>query len=387
MSELLRNINNITAKIKSYALMVKNKLLSAWEKVEIDALKQTLKSVVIKIKKCDFATINLQIKKAYKKAKSLKRKSFRLGKKILRKLSASWRMLLICIPMFLLCYYGLGGFFAERIDVDTEYKLREKRLPMFETAQGMSFLLKREVDDKMWTPNLPPIFPAYILDNMPNFQIGILHAVRDIAIILSKFEQNTDKQKQDIKTAGEFLAYPPNIWLMDKKDGLNLAPSSTAQYRKAAAELQKFAKDGVFYPKSEDLDMLINKIGQSLQKIVVKNEMHQIEHCSDWIDSKADDLFYYAKGYAYAMWQIIKTLGADYHDILLAQNAYTEWTYLLGSLKNAAYYNPLIVRNAEPESLISPNHLMIQNYYLQRALTADGKIKNKLVRIENADKN
>lgn len=335
------------------------------------------------------------IRAAYKKfrsgIKSLLRKYYKACKRFFRKLSSSWKMLLICVPTFLFCYYGIGAFVTENTDVTTEYRLREKHIPTFETALGMSFLIKQEVDDKMWTPNLPFVFPAYILDNMPNFQIGVIGAVKDIASVMRKFDQNTDAQKKEIKKAYQYLLYSPKIWLMTRKGKFNLAPSSNAQYRKAAAELYQFGKDGVYYAKAADLDALLRKINTGLLNLAGRNETQQSEHATDWTDTKSDDLFYYNRGYAYAMWQITKVMGADYREIILKHNMYTEWTYLVGSLKKAAELKPAVVRNGTAKSMFTPNHLIMQNYYLLRAITAAEKIRNKLSeemrKEDNADKN
>jgi len=315
-----------------------------------------------------------------KKINIKKTRTYKTSKKFIKKLSDSWKMLLICVPTFLFCYYFLGSRIAENIDVTTEYQLRQQNIPMLETATGMAFLLRREVDDKMWTPNLPPVFPAYVLDNMPNFQTGIVHAVRDIVAVLVHFTQNTELQKQEIKQADKLLNYPATIWLMHKKDGFKLAPSSNSQYRKAAAQLEKFGKDGVYYPEPADLAALLQKIGKSLQKLATKNENFQNEHASDLTDTKSDDLFYYNRGYAFAMWQITKVMGKDYRKTILEYDVYTEWTYLVNSLKKAAELKPVIVRNGQTKDLFTPNHLLEQNYYMLRALTAIERIRAELKR-------
>lgn len=328
----------------------------------------------------EWKKIKKQFFNRVKKFSIKKFRIYKISKRFLKKLSDSWKMLLICMPTFLFCYYFLGSKLTENIDVTSEYQLRKKNIPTLETAFGMAFLLRREVDDKMWTPNLPPIFPAYILDNMPNFQIGIVHAVRDIATVMRHFTQNTDKQKQEIKQAEKLLNYPATIWLMQKNDGLRIAPSANSQYRKAAAELEKFSKDGVYYPLAADLDSLLQKIGKTLQKLAAKNESFQNEHASDWLDTKSDDLFYYNRGYAFAMWQIIKIMGEDYRKTILEYDTYTEWTYLVNSLKKAAELSPMIVRNGQTKDLFIPNHLLEQNYYMLRALVAIERISNKLKR-------
>lgn len=365
-------------KTRDFAIQKKNTLLAyPWRK--------QAQNLYQKLRKTDYKLLSRQYWTRLKKFKFKKTEIYKTLRKLTRKLTDLPKTLLIGVPTFVVCYYIIGCLMAENIDVQTEYKPQGKHIPMLETPETMSFLLKREVDDKMWTPNLPPVFPAYLLDNMPNFQIGVIYALRDITVVMRDFNQNTDAQRQDIKKAAEFLSYAPTIWLMTKKDGLGLVPSSNAQYRKAAAELHKFGKDGVYYAKTEDLKNLLNKICKGLQKLAQKNENHQLEHDTDWFDTKSDDLFYHAKGYAFALWQTTKTLGSDFREIILAANAYTEWTYLVNSLKKAAELNPRFIRNAPPQSATAPNHLIMQNYYLLRAVSSAEKINNKLTEGAYAD--
>lgn len=365
-------------KVKDFTLHIKDILLTyPW--------REQTKNIYQKLWHTDYKALWKKCWVRIKKFKFRKSDVYKKLRKMWQKLVGLPKALLIGIPTFVFCYYALGCLMAENIDVQTEYKPAGKHIPMMEAPEAMSFLLKREVDDKMWTPNLPPVFPAYMLDNMPNFQIGIVYALRDVTAVMRGFKQNTDAQKKDIKKAAEFLTYPPTIWLMNKKDGLGLAPSSNAQYRKASAELHKFGKDGVYYANAEDLSALLNRICKGLQKLAQQNENHQLEHDTDWFDTKSDDLFYRAKGYAFALWQITKTLGFDFRDTILEVNAYTEWTYLVNSLKKAAELGPFAVRNAPPQSFTAPNHLIMQNYYLLRAMASAEKINNKLAEEHHAD--
>lgn len=311
-----------------------------------------------------------KIVKICKKTFSFCRRTLNKLRKPLKNIVEHWKFLTVFLPLFLLMYYFIGSMAAENIDVKTEYKSEASKAQTFETASVMSFLLKRELDDKMWTPNIPFIFPAYVLDNMPNFQIGIVSAVKDAVSPVRFFKQNTAKQKENIKSAYNYLNYSPRVWIMSRKGKFNLAPSSNTQYRKAAAQLHKFSQNGSFNPQKENLIAILQKMNKSLQKITMRSEEYQRESSSAWFDTGADDIFYYNRGYAFALWQISKILGTDYKEIILAANMYTEWTYLVNSLKKTAEFAPTVVLNGAPDSLFKPNHLIMQNYYLQRAIIA-----------------
>lgn len=353
--------------------------------------KKTAADLYVRIKIPASAVYQYPYKKAlkqgwvtFKKFRFKKTRGVKYVRKISRKISSSWKVFLTVIPLFLFFYYVIGSRLSEDIDIATEYKISAEKMPLAETPNSMAFLIKREIDDKMWTPNLPMIFPAYVLDNMPNFQTGIIGAIRDTATIMRQMSYLTDQQKKDIKEATKLLNYAPNIWMMTRKDALKLAPSSNSQYRQAAKKLQDFRRDGVFSPTSGDLEKILTGIGIKLKRLSQKNEDYLQEHAAEWIDTQADDLFYYNKGYAFALWQTFRALGADYKDLILAADAYPEWTYFIASLKRAAGLSPYVIRNGRLDGQLAPNHLMIQNYYIMRALASAETIINQLLREQNA---
>lgn len=336
--------------------------------------------------KVEWKNVPAKIWNKVRKFKLQKSTAYKLGKKFFKKLSDSWKIVLTVVPLFLIFYYGLGSKIVENMDVKTEYKFEKSdKVPLFKTADGMTFLIRREVDDKMWTPNLPMIFPAYVLDNMPNFQVGIITAVKDIAGTMRYFKNNTETQSKDIEEAYKLLSYPPNIWIMSRKGKFNLAPSSNSQYRKAGNELRKFMRDGIYKPNADDLRLLLKKISSKLQKLTLDSEEYQQENTAKWFDGEEDNLFYNHKGYAFAMWQISKVLCRDYKDIIVNNDLYEDWVRMSASLQKAAEFSPIIIRNGNPDSVFTPNHLLSQNYYLLRAISAAEKIRGNLSEMVNAN--
>ena len=368
------------------------KLAEKIKNIKLEKIKEALPKIkssagekVSFAKKIEWKKLPLSIWSKIKKIKFKKTSIYKFGRKLLKKMSDSWKMVLTFVPLFLIFYYVLGSKIVENIDVKTQYKIENDATPLFMTADTMSFLIKREVDDKMWTPNLPLVFPAYILDNMPNFQTGIITAVKDIAGTLRYLKHNTENQNKDIKAAYKLLNYAPNVWIMSRKGKFNLAPSSNSQYRKAGNELRKFMRDGIYKPDIDDLRLLLQKISTKLQKLTLDSENYQQENTSLWFDGGADDLFYIHKGYAFALWQISNTLCRDYKDLIIENNLYEDWIRMSASLQKAAEYSPSIIRNGKIDSAFIPNHLLMQNYYLLRSISAALKIRDNLAGVSNAD--
>lgn len=305
------------------------------------------------------------------------KKVWRGVKKISKKISSSRKVFLRSVCGFLLVYYGLGSLFVENMNVTHTYPLPKVSRQKSETIGTLAFLINREIDKKMWTPNLPAAFPAYVLDNMPNFQIGIMTAVRDSAGTMRNFVNKTPEQQKHIKKAEELLRYSPYIWLTAKKGKVGLAPSANAQYRKARIELLKY-NDEDFILYQADFETYLTRLSGALRRLIQKNDSRIIEHSSSLLDTKADDVFYMTRGYAFASWQIALAMGFDFKKLIVQYDVYNEWTYLLSSLQKAAEFKPLYVRNGKLGGIFGANHLLVQNYYLERALVAATQIKDKI---------
>lgn len=335
----------------------------------ISKYREDLKKIVSLKKLKDFLNKN-------KKSFNLKRiKHF--FKNIGKKISSYWKRVLSFICCFGIFYYGIGGILVEDTNTSDTYFLAKEQNSQLESVNTMAFLINREIDKKMWTPNLPVVFPAYILDNMPNFQVGIITSVKDMSGVIKKFAHQTKGQQENIKKAEELLRYPSHIWLMSKKGSFSLAPSANAQYRKARSELLHFNNQNIQLTVS-DFNMYLKQLARALRTQIQKNDSQIIEHSSSFLDTKADDLFYKTRGYAFGAWQIAAAMGFDCKQIIIQNDVYTEWTYLLSFLKKTAEFKPCFIRNGQLDSIFAANHLAVQNYYLERALTAILQIQNKL---------
>ena len=293
----------------------------------------------------------------------------------LRRLVNSWpRLILVTLAAFIFLYYPLGALISEDIDVNTDYEI-VKQGRKSATVDTMSFLIRREVYNKSWTPGLPFIFPAYMLDNMPAFQLGLMSSVSNLAKALAR-QQNKDtaeEGKSPLQNAAQLLQYPGTIWMFSPANKLVPAPSSNSQYRRARKQLQNYNRllaDGgaVFETTPENLNSLLNSVKADLQKSTARLEAHIRENSSSFYDGKADDLFYYTRGKLYSYYLLLKALSYDYKEVILSRNIYQPWTSLLKTLENASLLSPLIVRNGELDSLTAPNHLAAIGFFDNKAV-------------------
>ena len=304
---------------------------------------------------------------------------------IIHILSSWWKLILSAFVLILFLYYPVGAMLSEDIDTNLDVEITPKHPEQSMSIEMMAFLIDREVNQKSWTPNLPFIFPSYVLDNMPNFQLGIMSSVRCLAqAFAQKLEQNISEETgRHLQKAAKLLQYPGNVWMFSPQNKLTPAPSSSSQYRRARKNLVKYSQslaDGtfVFYRHHDDLAYFLTKFENLLKKSSEQIEVQIREHSSDLIDNKADDIFYHGKGQIYGMYLLLKAMTEDYKEILVKKDVYLEWTQMLNALETGSQLSPAVVRNGELESTYSPNHLVVLDLYATKARTFMHEISNKI---------
>lgn len=303
-----------------------------------------------------------------------------------------WQVLLLAFCGFLLLYYPLGGWLINKIDTTTDYEINTAD-NQSATVEMMSFLIKREVSDHMWTPNLPFVFPSYFLDNMPAFQMGMMSSVSKMADAFSRRLDKTiaPQSEMPLKTAAKLLKYPGTVWMFSPQNKLVPVPSANSQYKKARKLLIAYnqsLRDGseTFYKSPRDLSYFLRRLSRSLWLSNEALESHIRENSSSWFDNRSDNVFYYQQGKLYADYLLVKALGSDYKDIIVSMDLYTPWTQLQKALEDASALHPAIVRNGELGSTSAPNHLASLGFYTLKAAFVSQNIVYKIDKLTSQEK-
>ncbi len=275
-----------------------------------------------------------------------------------------WRFWGLAFLGFFVLYYGLGAIISSKINNSLAYELAPAAKSSRYVPAALGYVLKTQVDDSPWTPALPVIFPAAVLDNLPNFQIGAKNSVKYLVKRMSGYY--VDK---NLKEAGELLDYPPDIWLFSQTGEDKLAPGSAKQYRKALALINEFgnAPENGIHPTTREFLYILSSLETILNRQIAALHKHVLEHNSDMIDAKADNIFYQALGNAYTVYYILQALSKDYQDMIVESGQYENITSALRFLSEAQSLDPLIVKNASPQDAYAANHLLYLAYYLSQA--------------------
>lgn len=272
-----------------------------------------------------------------------------------------WKILLFFILFMFILYYPLGGILINKIDTNTTLS-KQAPVGKSQIIQTSTHLINREVSQNLWTPNTPFFFPSALLDNMPNFQKGIMSAIANTFQALnSTNDLSSPDNKELLRIATEYVSYSPDVWII-AKTGKMFAPSSNTQYKKGRKTLNKLYNN--LTPGIEELahsqasfNNLLIHIKQDLEQSNASLET-QIQKKSDsFADFDSDDLFYYTQGKFYTYCMILKSVAIDYKNTILQQNAYNHLSAAIQALQTASTLRPQIIRNTSFNSAFGGNHL------------------------------
>ncbi len=214
-----------------------------------------------------------------------------------------------------------------------------------------------------WVPNDIALSPGWLLDNRPNFQLGILEVVRYNTHALRENlsrQRTTDRIDPDCDTAFTRFSNDPYRWMM---------PSAEKKYRGGIAALDSYAlnlKQGSahFYPRSDNLIMLLEQyaslLGGATARLLHASRPEQTTGGPDLSDhapvvwSEIDDNFYYAQGVGYGLYHVFQAIVIDFKKVLADKNSDKIAREIIASLEES-YFEPTIVTNSNRSGILA-NH-------------------------------
>lgn len=284
-------------------------------------------------------------------------------------------------------YYGIAPLFIQQINDDTSFQA-DPPLGGSHSVEMAAALIEREVDQNRWVANDPFFMPGYALDNMPNYQMGIIAATARFALEMSDQIgrlRGSSQVDPDLEDAVGRLRRPGNVWYIEP--GTSWAPvaPSEAEYRKGRDALRSYNLrvangDGVFEKRADNLLATLDRIAIDLGSASAVIDERLADSSFLPVDFQADDIFYNTKGRLYGYYMIIDALGRDYENVLRERELGPIWSKLTTSLKQAAELSPIIILNGSPDGFFFPNHLSAQGFYLLRARTQLREVTNILLK-------
>lgn len=290
---------------------------------------------------------------------------------------------------FLALYYFLGAFLMNTVDDNVNFKPQAATRPGESAAVAMVVaLIDREVGKHGWAANDPFFKPTAILDNMPNYQQGMVAALARFGFELTDQLGRTRGSSQadaDLQEASGLLQYSGDKWFWDPSVSLLPTASSEQQYRKAARALRTYNDNlasgtATFERRSDNLLATLDRIALDLGSSSAVIDAQVSERAGFAFHRNSDDIYYSVKGQMYGYHMILGALGEDFAEVIAERSLQKPWTQMLASFEQAASQEPGIIMNGHPDSQAVPCHLCGQGFYLLRARTQLREITNILLK-------
>ena len=235
--------------------------------------------------------------------------------------------------------------------------------------------------------------PGLYLDNMSNWEHGVLVQVRDMSRALRKDmsrSQSQSKEDPDLALAEPQFNFNDRSWAF---------PSSEGQYRRGIEKMDSYLlrladpkQPAQFYARADNLAAWIgdveNRLGSLSQRLsasVGKPRLNtdlagdsaatqstpdaaEVVVKTPWL--QIDDVFYEARGTSWALIHLLKAVEIDFADVLRKKNAQVSLRQIIRELEGSqeALWSPMIL-NGSGFGVLA-NHSLVMANYISRANAA-----------------
>ncbi|APC16066.1 hypothetical protein BLL42_10115 [Pseudomonas frederiksbergensis] len=236
--------------------------------------------------------------------------------------------------------------------------------------------------------------PGLWLDNMPHWEYGVLVQVRDLTRAMRKDfarSQSQSAEDADLAKAEPRFNFDNKSWML---------PSSESEYQEGINSLSRYQarlsdpsqKNAQFYARADNLNNWLGdvatRLGSLSQRLsasvgrvklntalktetlapgqvpVVEEELVQTPRL------QIADVFYEARGQAWALSHLLRAIEVDFADVLAKKNATVSVRQIIRELEasQATVWSPIIL-NGSGFGLLA-NHSLVMANYISRANAA-----------------
>jgi len=287
-----------------------------------------------------------------------------------------------------LLYYPVGMLMMHKIDDNPAFDATDVPEGASHAVALAADLVEREIDVNGWRANDPFFMPSSALDNMPNFQQGIVAAMSRFAIEMTDHIGRTRGSSQadaDLEKAAGFLKYPGNVWIFDFDTSWAPITTSEQQYREGVRRLRAYnerlaAGSAIFERRADNLLATLDRIAADLGSASAEIDRQILQGGGILFDFDSDDVFYRTKGKLYGNALLLRALGRDFSAVINERSLGIVWQQMEDNIFAAAELQPWVVINGSPQSQVLPSHLAAQGFFLLRARAQLREITNILLK-------
>lgn len=236
--------------------------------------------------------------------------------------------------------------------------------------------------------------PGIWLDNMPAWEFGVLVQLRDMNRALRKSLSRSQSQSTEdpaLSKAEPLMHFDHRNWIL---------PSTESEYRKALKQLRDYrtrlvdtgTSDAQFYARADnlrdwlgDVSTRLGSLSQRLSASVGQRRINtdlagdsagrqataagdELEIKTPWL--QIDNVFYEARGTAWALIHMLEAVERDFGDALDKKNARASVRQIIRELEatQGTIWSPMILNGTEFGFLA--NHSLVMASYISRANAA-----------------
>lgn len=246
--------------------------------------------------------------------------------------------------------------------------------------------------------------PSLFMDNIPNWEFGVLSQIRDLTLALRN--DFTRSQSQSVEDTD--MVNAENQFRIDSESWM--LPPAESEYRQAIKSLNRYlsriadsdTQDAQFYARADNLNewlgMVSKRLGSLSQRLSASVGQQRLntdlagdaeaqqstpgqqmlEVKTPWL--KIDDVFYEARGSAWALRHLLKAAETDFQDILRKKNAQVSLQQIIRELEatQETVWSPLILNGGGFG--VFANHSLVMANYISRANAAVIDLRTLLAR-------
>jgi hypothetical protein len=239
------------------------------------------------------------------------------------------------------------------------------------------------------------IMPPWVfLDNVPNWEFGVLTQVRDLARTMRNDfsrSQTQSTEDPDLSKSDPLFHYTSDRWLL---------PATEGKYREGMKYLEAYlvrlsdpTQPGAqFYARADNLrtwlelvEKRLGSLSQRLSASVGQERLNtdlagdaqatqstaapgEMEVKTGW--TQIDDVFYETRGSTWALIHFLKAMEVDFHEVLSKKNALISFRQIIRELESTQepLHAPMVL-NGDKFGAFA-NHSLVMANYISRANAA-----------------
>jgi hypothetical protein len=236
--------------------------------------------------------------------------------------------------------------------------------------------------------------PGVWMDNIPNWEYGVLIQIRDLSRAMRKDfsrSQSQSTEDMDLAIAEPQFNFDSTSWIL---------PSSEGEYRTGINSLTRYLdrlsdpqqSQAQFYARADnltrwlgDVETRLGSLSQRLSASVGQKRLNtdlagdasatqsttaanELEIKTPW--SQIDDVFYEARGASWALIQLLRAVEVDFQSVLEKKNALVSLRQIIRELESTqeTLWSPMVM-NGSGFGLVA-NHSLVMASYIARANAA-----------------